>query len=207
MSLNGGSGSWMAWDFSYPDGPHDAAAMAVSPRGNMYFITRGDKPAIYRTRSNPSRTGVNALIKVADAPAGVTDATFLADGSRIAMRTDNAIHVVDAYSWHTIGAANFTDGGGEAMTTDLRQANLELTTSATKVTTAQIPSKVEKIAAVPTASSDHTASQKPTAATEPDSSRSTSKRPVGTVAAIIGAVVLAVVAGVFVGLWGRREDA
>ena len=62
MSLNGGSGSWMAWDFSYPDGPHDAAAMAVSPRGNMYFITRGDKPAIYRTRSNPSRTGVNALI-------------------------------------------------------------------------------------------------------------------------------------------------
>jgi len=207
MSLNGGSASWMAWDFSYPDGPHDAAAMAVSPRGNMYFITRGDKPAIYRTRSNPSRTGVNALIKVADAPAGVTDATFLADGSRIAMRTDNAIHVVDAYSWHTIGAANFTDGGGEAMTTDLRQANLELTTSATKVTTAQIPSKVEKIAAVPTASSDHTASQKPTAATEPNSSRSTSKRPVGTVAAIIGAVVLAVVAGVFVGLWGRREDA
>ena len=123
--------TYYEWMFTYPDGAHDAKAMAVSPKGSFYIVTDGPHPAIYRSGPQVSRTESNPLEKVADAPAGVKDATFLPDGSRLAVLTDHEVRVVDAYSWKTVANAAFS--GGQTITTDTTQKTLEIATSGNKV--------------------------------------------------------------------------
>lgn len=194
-SLSSTTSSWKAWDLTYPDGKHDAAAMAVSSKGNIYVITRGPSPAIYRAPTTLSRESVNTLTKVASAPAGVTDATFLPDGARIALRTSSAVIVVDAYTWKTVGAATTSTTGGQALTTDLAQKGLEVGTTGSKVVGADIPTAVD-----PQATAVATASATPAVV------RTTAKRSSGTLWAVLAASALAVVAGLTVGLWGRRSS-
>lgn len=100
-----------SFDFRYEDGAQDAKAMAISGRGRIYVVTAGDNPGIYRAELEPSRERVNTLTRVVDAPTGVTDAVFLADGETLALRTAEGIEYLNAWTWekqvtHTlVGAA------------------------------------------------------------------------------------------------------
>lgn len=95
------SGSWASWEVAYPDGPHDAEALAVHPRtGRVYVVTKGrNGGGVYALPEKPSRTGVNRLERVAPAPAMVTDAVFLTDGSGLVVRTYTRAVLLDADSF------------------------------------------------------------------------------------------------------------
>jgi len=93
------SGGWASWEVAYPDGPHDAEALAVHPRtGRVYVVTKGRHGGVYALPERPSRQGVNRLERVAPAPAMVTDAVFLPDGSGLVLRTYTHAVLVDAES-------------------------------------------------------------------------------------------------------------
>jgi hypothetical protein len=83
---------------AYPDGPHDAEALAVHPRtGRVYVVTKGRSGGgVYALPERPTRTGVNRLERVASAPAMVTDAVFLPDGSGLVVRTYTHAVLLDA---------------------------------------------------------------------------------------------------------------
>ena len=45
-----------AWDFRYPDGPHDAETLLVNENGRLFIVTkRGDGGAVYAAPRKPSR--------------------------------------------------------------------------------------------------------------------------------------------------------
>lgn len=186
--------TYYEWMFTYPDGAHDAKAMAVSPKGSFYIVTDGPHPAIYRSGPQVSRTESNPLEKVADAPAGVKDATFLPDGSRLAVLTDHEVRVVDAYSWKTVANAAFS--GGQTITTDTTQKTLEIATSGNKVRGIDFPTTLTSISSTPSAKARATqASGKPT-----------SKARSGTFIAVLGAVAVALCAGVVTFVYDRSQD-
>ena len=95
------SGASASWEVAYPDGPHDAEALAVQPRtGRVYVVTKGrDGGGVYALPEKPSRTGVNRLERVASAPAMVTDAVFLPDGSGLVVRTYTHAVLLDGESF------------------------------------------------------------------------------------------------------------
>jgi hypothetical protein len=86
------------YDFTYPDGPHNAETLLVEPGTNqLYIVTKVDKGAgaIYAAPPAPSRQGTNELTKLAPAPAGTfTDGTFLSDGQRVVLRTYTGVATV-----------------------------------------------------------------------------------------------------------------
>jgi hypothetical protein len=78
------------YDFKYPDGAHDAETLLIAPEtGQMFFVTKVAKGlgGYYAAPETASREGTNELTKVGDAPAGVTDGTFLPDGERVILRS------------------------------------------------------------------------------------------------------------------------
>ena len=85
-----------SWELSYPDGPHDAEALAVDPRsGQVLVVTKDRVGGIYALPKSPSRSVVNRLVRVGTAPSVVTDAVFLPDGSALAVRTYTSLEQVD----------------------------------------------------------------------------------------------------------------
>lgn len=97
-----GRNTYHAFDFQYDDGPRDAKAMMISGRGRIYVATTGDDPGIYRADMEPSREQMNTLTRVADAPDGVTDGSFLTDGATLALRTAAGIEYIDALTWEPL---------------------------------------------------------------------------------------------------------
>ncbi|MFP5281947.1 MAG: hypothetical protein ACLGIF_00670 [Actinomycetes bacterium] len=96
---------YQAYDFAYPDGPHDAETLLVDPTGRLYVVTKESRASIYAAPGRPSRQGVNRLIRVGDAPAYVTDGLFLPDRDRIALRTYVSVLILDATSYATVARA------------------------------------------------------------------------------------------------------
>lgn len=91
---------------SYPDGRHRASAIFITNDGRLHVVTRGRTAtasgAIYAAPAAAIGTpGSARLQKVGDAPAGVTDATVLADG-RVALRTGTDVMTVDASSYRVL---------------------------------------------------------------------------------------------------------
>ncbi|MFG1818099.1 hypothetical protein ACGFIF_30350 [Kribbella sp. NPDC049174] len=85
------------YDFTYPDGAHDAETLLVEPgTDQLYIVTKSAKGAgIYAAPPAPSREGTNELTKLAPAPAGVfTDGTFLPDGQRVVLRTATGVSTI-----------------------------------------------------------------------------------------------------------------
>ena len=108
---------YKAYDFSYPDGPHDAETLLVDGDGRLFVVTKGAQGGIYAAPAAPSRQGVNQLERVADAPAYVTDGTVLSDG-RFALRTYVSVEIVDPDSYEVVGrAATPAQQQGESITT------------------------------------------------------------------------------------------
>ena len=94
---------YRSWEFRYPDGAHDAETLLVNDEGRLYIVTKGAPGAVYAAPASPERTAVNELTRVGDAPAAVTDGTFLPGGNRIALLTYfGRVEVLDAASYQRV---------------------------------------------------------------------------------------------------------
>lgn len=204
-------------DFAYPDGPHDAETLLVDRTGRLFVVTKERRGAIYAAPGQPSRQGVNRLIRVGDAPAYVTDGTFLPEGNRIALRTYLSVEVLDATSYDVAAqepAPLQPQGESVAVTLDGKALLLGSEGRRSKVYRVPVPTERQSVPAAPSrppgrATVSPSPSPSPTA--EPDSESGTespSEVPgepgrQGTVLALVAAGFVALVAGVFVA--GRRS--
>lgn len=122
--LSDGAHDPVSYTLAYPDGEHDAGAMLLSPKGNFYIVTKGSDPGIYRA-AQPSAGNTTTMTRVADAPGGVTDGTFTADGSTMALRLGSQVTLVDAYSFEQVASGTIPGQvSGDALTTELNGPGL-----------------------------------------------------------------------------------
>lgn len=197
--------NYLAWDFSYPDGPQDARAMALSGKGRIYIVTDGEDPGIYRAGLQPSRTQVNRLVRTADAPAGVTDAVFLEDGSTLMLRTGTGVELIDAYTWESKAVTTYVDGPQAESITTYGEGRM-LVGGASRLRDEPLPEGMITVtpssSAEPTPTPTSSDSPEPvpevseTTVAEEPRSESVSRR--GTILALVGAGIVAVLAGVVV---------
>ncbi len=96
--------TYNSFDFRYPDGPHDAETLLVDESGRLSIVTKGLRGGIYVAPRTPSRTAVNELRRVGDAPALVTDGVFLPGGTQIALLTYGSVVVVDATTYQQVSS-------------------------------------------------------------------------------------------------------
>lgn len=196
------------WTFSYADGPHDAAAFGVSGRGNLYVITRGENPGVYRAEDQPAVGVTNVLTRLGDAPAGVSDMAFLPDGSTMALWGDGGLYLMDGFDL-TIDAIAPIARTGQALAIGLEQQVIMLGTGGAQpqVSANQPPTGMTSITPQPSPSPTPTptpsATVEPTQSVAPTGESSQASRRTGTMAAIAGAAVLAVLAGLATVVLGR----
>lgn len=101
--------SYRSYDFRYPDGAHDAETLLVDKSGRLYIVTKGVEGGIYRAPRAPRRTSVNELDRVGDAPAGVTDGTFLPDDDRIALLALGTIQILDRDGYQKVAEVSIPE--------------------------------------------------------------------------------------------------
>ncbi|MDR1808452.1 MAG: hypothetical protein LBR33_11175 [Propionibacteriaceae bacterium] len=106
-----------AFEFSYPDGPHDAAALLIRPDGQLLFATTAPVARLYAAPLNPSPDTVNRLEVVANLPDGITDGLYLSD-DLIAVRTAAEILVLETGTY-TVVATGAVETAGEALALSL----------------------------------------------------------------------------------------
>jgi hypothetical protein len=192
--------SYRAWDFRYPDGPHNAETLLVTETGRMYVVTKQAQGGFYRAPAKPSRDGTNKLTKVNDAPALVTDGVVLPGGQQIALLSYTRVTVVDAKSGDEVASAPLTG---------IRQAeSLALSLDGTSLLVGS-EGKRPKIVAMPipgaAASASPTPAPSDSGADEDPADEPTTPLPAqkGTWLAVGLAAVVAVVAGVVVAVVRR----
>lgn len=181
----------VAFPLAYPDGEHDAAAMFVDARQRVHLVTTGPQAGIYRAPATPEPGVVAPLERVADAPDGVTDAAALRDG-RVVLRTSAAVITVDATSFAAVAEAPIIEAQqGHALAESL-DAGEVLTASGAegRVTAVPVPGPAAVIDEAPP-------TQDPADAQRPGFAARLLEQP-GTVAALVAALVVAVLAGIVV---------
>ena len=196
-----GATNYRAWDFSYPDGPQDAKAMAMSGKGRVYVVTGGDDPGIYRAGLDLSRTDVNRLVRSADAPKGVTDAVFLDDGSTLMLRTATGVALLDAYTWAVMASTTYVDAPADESLTKFNGGRM-LVGAASPLRDEPLPDGMTTATPVPSVepspTAGDTASPQPGDSAAPEGSKTPAVSRGGTILALVGAAVVAVLAGVVV---------
>jgi hypothetical protein len=82
----------------YPDGPRDAEALLVDPRGNRLYLASKDEAggSLYRAPAALRGDQVNLLRRVRRVPALVTDGAFSPDGRLLVLRDYGAAHLYAA---------------------------------------------------------------------------------------------------------------
>jgi hypothetical protein len=207
--------SYRSYDFSYPDGRHDAETLLVDGNGRLFIVTKGVKGGIYAAPQSPSRQGVNKLRRVADAPAFVTDGTFLPGGNRIVLRTYVSVDVLDASSYKTVAsAATPWQPQSESVAVTLDGSALLIGSEGKRSEVLQIPIPKE-IGQAPSAGATPPRSPQPTPSSS-DSTDSSDDEPTdeadtgagtartGTILALALAGFVALVAGVTVAAVRKR---
>ncbi len=99
---NGLTVTYNAFDLRYPDGPHDAGTLLASESGRLFVVTSGSPGAVYAAPAQLSRTSTNPLAKVGEAPASVSDGTFLTGGDQIALVRPGSVDILDATTYRTL---------------------------------------------------------------------------------------------------------
>lgn len=191
-----GRQNYRRFDFVFPEEPQNARAMMVSARGRIYLVTDGQTPGIYTTSREPSDDQVNRLTRVADAPAGVTDGVFLADGFTMALRTAEGIEVIDAFSWETQAIEILVGAGAGEVLAVLPDDELLVGTveglRQSPAPTANITTTIAPKTPSPTPSS--------TATAVPERGKAAPAR-IGTLVAVLLAVLVAAGAGLVTRYW------
>jgi hypothetical protein len=122
---NGLTVTYQAYDFRYPDGPHNAETLLVDESGRLFIVTKARRAGIYEAPADPKRQGVNELEKVGSAPSNVTDGTFLPGGERIALLTYDSVQVIDANNYQVVVSVPIPEQPqAESLTLSLDQASL-----------------------------------------------------------------------------------
>lgn len=204
--------TYRSYDFSYPDGPHDAETLLVDGDGRLYIVTKGIKGGIYAAPEAPARLGTNTLERIADAPPFVTDGVFLPGGDRIALRTYVSVEVLDSSSYQVVArAATPPQPQGESIAVSLDGRSLLVGSEGKRSQVFQLPVPT-KVGKAPSAGS----SPPPTASPSPSRSASTTGDDTadegdsgpgpsrsGTLLALALSALVALIAGVVVAV--RRE--
>jgi hypothetical protein len=193
---NGLTVSYHAYDFAYPDGPHNAETLLVNDSGRLFIVTKDDKEgAVYAAPRKPDRQGLNDLKKVGSAPAQVTDGTFLPDGERIALLTYTSIDVVDANSYKVLASADIPrQPQAESLTMSMDQQSLLVGSEGKK-------SRVYSVAVPSEATPTPTPSENPGSETDvPEDQADSIQNQKGTLLTLGLAGFVALVAGSVVAL-------
>lgn len=183
----------VAYPLAYPDGRHDAAAIMVDARQRVYVITTGTGAGIYRAPQTLGTDAPNALERVADAPAGVTDATVLRDG-RFVVRTQTAVIALDGDGFAPVGeSAIGVTQRGHALTESIEGGEVVTAAgSGGELTALAVPGPAPATAApqpgAPPAAPPRT----------DEASQTRTVDQIGTTASLLAALVVAVLAGVVV---------
>ena len=190
---NGLTVSYHAYDFRYPDGPHNAETLLVNESGRLFIVTKGRDGAIYAGPKKPDRQGINKLKKVGSAPSDVTDGTFLTGGDKIALLTYTTVTVLDASTYEVLASSPIPhQQQAESLTLSLDEQSLLVGSEGkkSKVYTVPIPSQ-----ATPTP----TPSEEPQTETDvPDDHSDAIQNQKGTLFALGLAAFIALVAGTVV---------
>lgn len=105
-----------AYRFAYPDGQQSSFAMMVDASLRIFIVTTGDRPGIYAAPEQLDAATVQPLVRVADAPVGVTDATVLADG-RWVLRSASTLYTLDPATHAVLGEAEIgVEEKGQSLT-------------------------------------------------------------------------------------------
>jgi hypothetical protein len=200
---------YRSWDFTYPDGPHNAETLLVDDSGRLFVVTKGAEGAVYAAPRQLQRSGTNELSKVATAPAAVTDGTFLPGEDRIALLTYGSIVVVDAKTYKAIGRADIpVQAQPESLTVSLDKSSLLVGSEGRQSRVYAIPIPPKKSTSpTPTSaesSTDPDSESQPDPSDQPTEGDSTTGRSrAGTLMALGLAGIVAGVAGAVVGLVRR----
>ena len=190
---NGLTVSYHAYDFRYPDGPHNAETLLVNESGRLFTVTKGQDGAIYAGPKKPDRQGITKLKKVGSAPSDVTDGTFLPGGDKIALLTYTTVTVLDASTYEVLASSPIPhQQQAESLTLSLDEQSLLVGSEGkkSKVYTVPIPSQ-----ATPTP----TPSEEPQTETDvPDDRSDAIQNQKGTLLALGLAAFIALVAGTVV---------
>lgn len=207
-STEGGGTTYHAYDYRFEDGPRDAKAMLISGRGNVYIISAGENPGIYRIRGEASRERMNTLVRVHDAPAGVTDGVFLSDGSTMALRTAAGIEYIDAMQWEPLATETLVGapenesiavGPDDELIVGGNPAVRTTQVVSESVTTTVAPQAPESPTPAPTG--EATSDVSPTAAPADDGANDDAPARAGTITALVLAALVAVAAGLVTFFW------
>ena len=144
---------YRSWEFRYPDGAHDAETLLVNGEGRLFIVTKGAPGAVYAAPVSPKRTAVNELERVGEAPAAVTDGTFLPGGNRIALLTFfGRIEVLDASSYEKVAeVAVPAQDQPESLTVSLTGKSLLVGSEGKESVVYAVPVPTDGSSATPTA--------------------------------------------------------
>ena len=201
---------YRSWDLTYPDGPHNAETLLVDGSGRLFVVTKGAATgAVYAAPRRLQRSGINKLSKVGNAPAAVTDGTFLPGEERVALLTYGSIVVVDAKTYKTVGRADIpVQAQPESLTVSLDKSSLLVGSEGRQSRVYAVPIPPKKSASpTPTpveSSTDPDTDSVPDQSDQPTEADSTTGRSrAGTLMALGLAGIVAGVAGAVVGLIRR----
>ena len=193
--------NYHAYDFTYPDGPHDAETLLVDASGRLFVVTKDAVGAVYAAPRQPKRAGTNELTKVGEAPGAVTDGTFLPDGKRIALLTYGSIVVLDAESFETVGQADIPpQAQPESLAVSLSEASLLVGSEGERSKVYAIPIPKEKKATPTPTPTESDSDPDPEPSEEASGVSSAGRSRAGTLLALGLAGMVAVVAGGVVAL-------
>jgi hypothetical protein len=147
------------YDFVYPDGAHDAETLLIQPDTHrLYFVTKvaQGKGAFYAAPEQSSRQGTNDLTRLADAPPGITDGTFLPDGKNLVLRSYVDIALLSWPAPNVQARAAVPLAQGESVAIGPSATSLVVGSEGANSVVYQVPIPVRK-ATTPTASATPTA--------------------------------------------------
>lgn len=201
---DGSTQAFQSLSFVFPDGDHDTEAMLVAASGRIAFVTKDAvHGGIYLGPEQPSTVSPNPLVRVAQAPQYITDATYLPDG-RIILRSYVGLYVLDP-STYRIVAQGPTRGlqQSESVTVPLIGSGLLIGSEGkdSEVLRVPVPSGMEPVATIGASATPTDTSASSRAGTEPEQDQaSVSTWPWWPV----GLSMLLVVGGAST-VWARRR--
>lgn len=167
--------SFTQWTLHYPDGPHDAATMMVSPRGNIWVVTKDAAAGLYYAQA-PTGPGDHTLMREADAPKWVTDGTFTGP-TTVVLRTYTGLMTFDMSSYTVTAQESAPDQPqGESVTSALDGQGMLLGSKMDdRLIEAAAPTTMQQLPAAPSLPPGASAS----AAPEPSETAPASPTPTG----------------------------